>query len=248
MGSNLSYQLRTNRTDTCYQYNLILYISKNLCLNPEVICSELVGSWQRPLSLLCSTNCRVSAYNAIQSAGLICELLEAEMLCTSMNVQIICYKDDLFGSWIQLVRHISKNLRKIHSCSTFCHNCLSYAWKWLVDHKYIRNSITDIFIIYFFSWPDSQGMRACWISCLLVSSIQITGTIGSYGRWYNSTIFATNSASASGIHHSFTSHGLILFFPSLHIQWYPLYSPLPPIESIHRLWPALSNGLLLRVL
>ncbi len=69
------------------------------------------------------------------------------------------------------------------------------------------------------SWPIRTGIPCSafsMISCLFVSSIQTTGLDGSYDLLiYIQNILHfcyRNSASAWGMHHSFTSHGLISFF------------------------------------
>lgn len=86
------------------------------------------------------------------------------------------------------------------------------------------------------------------MSCLFISLMHTTGRSGSYGRWYTSrtsSMDATNSTPAFGIHHSFPSHGLSSFFSLRHIQYCPLYNPQLPDGSVHLRLPASSrrNGL-----
>lgn len=60
-----------------------------------------------------------------------------------------------------------------------------------------------------------RGYGFLLLAVLFVSSMQTTGLGGVYGRRETSgtsSSFATNPASAFGMHHSFTNHGLISVF------------------------------------
>ena len=128
------------------------------------------------------------------------------------------HRPGFFRPWVQGVGSILENICKIQCCAGLRHNSFPPACQGFGYHEYISNTVADIHGICFFRMARFTG-DAGFLYKLFVRFIYTDHrTEGAYGRWCTSStssIFATNSASASGMHHSFTSHGLISFFHDL---------------------------------
>lgn len=145
--------------------------------------------------------------------------------CMRMCIEVISNKNDLFCVGIQNIRYITKDMCEIQCGPSLRYNRFPLSSQRLRDHKNICDTVAHIYGIDLFGLSRfTRDAVFPPISCLFISSTQTTGRSGSYGRWQTSntaSIFDTNSASAAGIHHSFTSQGLISFFLSRHKRYCP---------------------------